>query len=319
MIKKITIVINLLSIMLLGSGLMRSVMAGEIYSYIDANGVQNFTNRAPKTSNRVTVKYYPEEETTMKEDADIYNCLQSDEHSCFTDKSAGVNPGVKTFLGSNGNDSFTEEQPTVAKLIYKCVKNGITSYTDKPHRNSRCEIIDQKNGNPNGNHIASSTAFDVDQAVNVSIPQRYENYVDQAVNVSIPQRYENYKDLIEEAAYDTDLDPALLHAVIQTESAYKPEAVSPKGAVGLMQLMPATARRFGVTDRTDVTDNVYGGARFLRYLLNLFDNDFELALAGYNAGENAVKRYGYKIPPYRETKNYVKKVMRLYRVYRDRI
>jgi hypothetical protein len=281
---------------------MRSVMGGEIYSYIDANGVQNFTNRAPKTSSRVTVKYYPEEETIMKDEADIYNCSQSDEHSCFTDKSAAVNPGIQTRLSSNGNYSFTEKQPTVAKPIYKCVKNGITSYTDKPHRNSRCELIYQKNGTP---PIATtSTAFDVDYAVNVSIPQ---------------QRHEDYKDLIEEAAYDTDLEPALLHAVIQTESAYKSKAVSPKGAVGLMQLMPATARRFGVTDRTDVTDNVYGGARFLRYLLNLFDNDFELALAGYNAGENAVKRYGYKIPPYRETKNYVKKVMRLYRVYQDRI
>ncbi len=286
--------------MLFCSGLMRTVMAGEIYSYTDTNGVQNFTNKRPKTSKRITVKYYHEEET-MKEEGDIYNCSPSGEHSCFTNKSGEQNPRIKTLLGSNGNYSFTEKRSNKAKPIYKCVNNGITSYTDKHHNNSRCKIIYQKNGHP----IASSTAFNVDNVDYVNIPVHHKS--------------ENYKDLIENAAYDTDLDPALLHAVIQTESAYRSKAVSPKGAVGLMQLMPATAKRFGVTDRTDVTDNVYGGARFLRYLLNLFDNDFELALAGYNAGENAVKRYGYKIPPYRETKNYVKKVMRLYRVYQDRI
>ncbi|EDN66158.1 Lytic transglycosylase, catalytic [Beggiatoa sp. PS] len=85
-----------------------------------------------------------------------------------------------------------------------------------------------------------------------------------------------------------------------------------------MQLMPATARRFGVTNRRDATANVYGGARYLRHLLNLFNNNLKLALASYNAGENAVKRYGNKIPPYRETKNYVKKVMRLYKANQNR-
>ena len=130
-------------------------------------------------------------------------------------------------------------------------------------------------------------------------------------------KYDDYNALIQDVATSTRLEPALLHAVIQTESAYNPKARSPKGAVGLMQLMPATARRFGVTDRTDATSNVYGGARYLRHLLNLFNNNLRLALASYNAGENAVKRYGNKIPPYRETKNYVKKVMRLYRAHQN--
>jgi len=133
---------------------------------------------------------------------------------------------------------------------------------------------------------------------------------------TVHRKYQNYKALVQDVATNVNLEPALIHAVIQTESAYNPRAVSPKGAVGLMQLMPATARRFGVTDRTDATSNVYGGARYLRYLLDMFDNNKKLALASYNAGENAVKRYGNKIPPYRETKYYVKKVMRLYNAHR---
>ncbi|MCV6639461.1 lytic transglycosylase domain-containing protein [Candidatus Albibeggiatoa sp. nov. NOAA] len=130
------------------------------------------------------------------------------------------------------------------------------------------------------------------------------------------KKYKKYYAMVNNAADLTGVDAALLHAVIQTESAYNPKAVSPKGATGLMQLMPATARRFGVSDRTNASENIYGGAKYLSWLLDLFDNDIRLALAGYNAGEGAVKRYGNKIPPYKETKNYVRKVMGLYDKYR---
>ena len=111
------------------------------------------------------------------------------------------------------------------------------------------------------------------------------------------------------------LDPALLHAVITAESAYNPWAVSPKGAMGLMQLMPGTAARFGVRDAYDPVANIQGGARYLRWLLDHF-NDTRLAVAAYNAGEGAVKKYGYRIPPYRETQNYVVKVLDYYQQYR---
>jgi len=121
-----------------------------------------------------------------------------------------------------------------------------------------------------------------------------------------------YAHTIKTIASKVNLSPALLHAVIQVESAYNPKAVSPKGAVGLMQLMPATAKRYGVVDRTDPVANLNGGARYLRDLLTMFNENLELALAAYNAGENAVKRYHNTIPPYRETKHYVKKVQKLY-------
>lgn len=105
---------------------------------------------------------------------------------------------------------------------------------------------------------------------------------------------------------------ALIHAVIAIESAYDPNAVSRAGAVGLMQLMPATAKRYGVANRRDPTANLTGGTRYLRDLLQRFDKNIELALAGYNAGENAVEKFGNRIPPFTETQNYVRKVLKLY-------
>ncbi len=103
--------------------------------------------------------------------------------------------------------------------------------------------------------------------------------------------------------------PELLHAVIRAESAYQPNALSHAGACGLMQLMPATAKRFKVQNIWDPAENIEGGATYLRFLMDLFGNDLRLALAGYNAGENAVKRYDNQIPPYSETQNYVRKVL----------
>ncbi len=114
-----------------------------------------------------------------------------------------------------------------------------------------------------------------------------------------------------------NLPDALLHAVVTAESAYDPEALSSAGAIGLMQLMPATARRFNVANRSNPRANVDGGTRYLKELLGLFDNDLRLALAAYNAGENAVIRHGRKIPPYPETQRYVRKVLDYYRRYRE--
>ena len=121
-----------------------------------------------------------------------------------------------------------------------------------------------------------------------------------------------FAELIEQAAYRHQVDAKLVHAVIQTESAYNSTAKSPAGAVGLMQLMPETARRFGVTDRNDPDQNVDGGTRYLKHLIKLFNPNLDLAVAAYNAGENAVIRYNNSIPPYPETQNYVKQVLALY-------
>jgi soluble lytic murein transglycosylase-like protein len=111
------------------------------------------------------------------------------------------------------------------------------------------------------------------------------------------------------------LPEGLIHAVIDTESAYDPNAVSRKGAVGLMQLMPETARRYGVSNRHDPAENLSGGARYLKDLLKRFGNNIELAIAGYNAGASAVEKYGNQIPPFIETQSYVRKVLKLYQQY----
>jgi soluble lytic murein transglycosylase-like protein len=121
-----------------------------------------------------------------------------------------------------------------------------------------------------------------------------------------------FAELIEQAANRYQVDAKLVHAVIQTESAYNSSAQSPAGAVGLMQLMPDTARRFGVSDRNDPDQNVDGGTRYLKHLINMFNPNLDLAVAAYNAGENAVIRYNNSIPPYPETQNYVKQVLALY-------
>jgi len=111
------------------------------------------------------------------------------------------------------------------------------------------------------------------------------------------------------------LEPALIHAVISAESGYNPLARSAKGAKGLMQLMPETAKRYGVVNPLDPAQNIQGGAAYLRDLLKLFGNDLNLALAAYNAGEGTVMEYG-RIPPYRETKQYVPKVLSYYKKYK---
>jgi soluble lytic murein transglycosylase-like protein len=125
-----------------------------------------------------------------------------------------------------------------------------------------------------------------------------------------------YAKPIQDAARATRLEPALIHAVISAESGYNPFARSRKGAAGLMQLMPETAKRYGVKNRLDPAQNISGGARYLRDLIRMFNNDLQLAVAAYNAGENAVLRAGNRIPPYQETMTYVPRVMTYYRKYR---
>jgi len=117
-------------------------------------------------------------------------------------------------------------------------------------------------------------------------------------------------EVVEAAARQHAVDPLLVHSVIRAESNYDPFAVSPKGAQGMMQLMPSTARRFGVKNSFDFAENIDGGVRYLRYLMDLFQ-DQGLAVAAYNAGEQAVLRYG-GVPPYPETKNYVRSVTASY-------
>lgn len=133
---------------------------------------------------------------------------------------------------------------------------------------------------------------------------------DVGVNMDSPER-KQITSWVRLLAPDYGLDPNLILAIIQTESNFNIRARSPKNAQGLMQLIPSTAARFGVRDRTDPVQNLHGGMAYVRWLLSFFQGDLKLSLAGYNAGERAVEKY-LGVPPYRETQNYVRKVLRAY-------
>ena len=159
-----------------------------------------------------------------------------------------------------------------------------------------------------------------DKTGGMKLVKTWKGWVSRPLNTHGPRfvrSREEYNDLIAEAAARNKLPPELVHAVITAESAYRPDAVSRAGAVGLMQLMPETGRRYGVSDRYDPVQNVHGGTRYLRDLMDMFSNNVVLAVAGYNAGENAVIQYGRKIPPYAETQEYVRRVVQYFKQYAD--
>jgi soluble lytic murein transglycosylase-like protein len=174
--------------------------------------------------------------------------------------------------------------------LYKYVKNGVVHYANRPPE-----------------QIAYTTLKPPPKAIVV------ESGKQRVIKASSLTKKIPYLDLIYKIAKAYEMNPELVKAVVKVESNYNHRAVSPKGAQGLMQLMPATAKRFGVKDVFDPEDNITGGVKYLRYLFNEFgEHNLDLVLAGYNAGEEAVRKYDNKVPPYNETRQYVKKVKALY-------
>lgn len=168
-------------------------------------------------------------------------------------------------------------------------ENGVTHFSNLPHLDKRFKLVyripTSLQMRPNAWSASGPKVVDIEKLVPI----------------------------IANAARMHGLDAKLVHAVIRAESGYNEHAISARGAVGLMQLIPATAQRYGVVNSHDPTENISGGTRYLRDLLKMFNGDVELALAGYNAGENAVIRAGHRIPPYPETMAYVPKVLQFYR------
>lgn len=160
----------------------------------------------------------------------------------------------------------------------------------------------------NGNLVLSDTA-PADSTAEVHTYKVPNTSAPVRVTRPVSRQYrDDYDDLVVEFARAQGIRPDLVRAVIQVESGYNPNARSPKGAMGLMQLMPSTAAALGVTRPYDPEQNIRAGVTYLRRLLERYDNNEELALAAYNAGPEAVGRYGNRIPPYRETRDYVQKV-----------
>lgn len=204
---------------------------------------------------------------------------------------------------------------TVLSDVYKHVdRNGNVEYTDTPGGSGYRLIIKT----PAAFSKSIRASFGGKRQTNLSntglfsSPTRHGSYDS---NQPPHHNHRHYDHLIRTAASQNNLDPALLHAVIRAESSYNPAAVSNKGAVGLMQLMPGTAARYGVRNPYDPEENVSGGARYLSDLLGMFSSDVRLAVAAYNAGENNVVKYGNRVPPFHETQNYVSKVLGFYNSY----
>ncbi len=165
--------------------------------------------------------------------------------------------------------------------------NGIRHYTDVPDNNRyKLLVLSPQDMTQSGQHYDSM----------------------------LLARATQYDSIIEKAAVSEAVEANLLRAVIVVESGFNSRAVSKRGAVGLMQLMPDTATRFGVSNRFDPKQNVHAGARYLKFLINRFGQDIRLALAAYNAGEEAVDRSGGQIPPFSETMAYVPRVLKIYRM-----
>lgn len=169
------------------------------------------------------------------------------------------------------------------------------------------------NGTQNFSNVPTDTRYVLmlrtDEPVKQTVSEAH------VVNKFNNPRQKTFYTEINHAAALYHLDPALLRAVIATESGYEANAVSRKGAMGLMQLMPETARRYGATDPFNPVQNIHAGARYLNSLLRRFGNDLNLALAAYNSGENNVVKFGERIPPFAETTAYVPRVMGLYRQF----
>ncbi len=150
---------------------------------------------------------------------------------------------------------------------------------------------------------------------NVKNDARYRLFIKSREKMAV-EYIDKYVSIIEQASNMYNVNPSLIKAVIKAESAFDPKAVSHKGAQGLMQLMPATADLMLVSDPFDPTDNIFGGTKYLRGLLDRFDQNMELAVAAYNAGPEAVARNN-GIPPYRETRAFVRRVVTYYNGYLD--
>lgn len=187
--------------------------------------------------------------------------------------------------------------------VYKFVDaTGHVFYTDKPKHSGFKLIL----------RSPPSFSFVSNNAGRTRLVSKGSLLASPRLSAFHAEKQQEFAPLIDAAANKYSLDPALLHAVIRAESGYNPEAVSHKGAAGLMQLMPATATRYGVRDRFDPQENIEGGARYLSDLLDMFPYNVKLAVAAYNSGENTVKRYGNQVPPITETQNYVERVLGYY-------
>ena len=187
-------------------------------------------------------------------------------------------------------------RPALADIFMFKDERGVVHFTNIPSGDKRFKMVRKEEGTSSNTRAAG-------------MPQ---------VFLPTEESIRRYSPIIENASRLHGVDVNLVHAVITAESGYNAAALSRAGASGLMQLMPDTAKRYGVQNIMDPVENITGGVRYLHDLISMFNGNLELAVAAYNAGENAVVRHGNRIPPYAETVNYVPKVLGFYRKFQTR-
>ena len=192
--------------------------------------------------------------------------------------------------------AFAIARPALADIFMFKDERGVVHFTNLPSADKRFKLVRKEEGTSDYARAAGLPQFLLPSA----------------------EAMRKFAPMVESASRTHGVDVALVHAVISAESGYNPAALSKAGARGLMQLMPGTAKRYGVQNIHDPMENINGGVKYLRDLLTLFNGNLELAVAAYNAGENAVIRHGNRIPPYAETANYVPKVLGFYRKFQTR-
>ena len=189
-------------------------------------------------------------------------------------------------------------RPALADIYTYKDERGVVHFTNLPNGDKRFKLLRREESSNPGLPV-------------VGTPSSGSTWMPASADVK------RYATIIENTARAHGVEAALVHAVITAESGYNPRAYSKAGATGLMQLMPATAARYGVRNIWDPVENIQGGVRYLKDLIAMFNGNLELAVAAYNAGENAVIRHGHRIPPYAETTHYVPKVLGFYRRFQS--
>jgi soluble lytic murein transglycosylase-like protein len=202
----------------------------------------------------------------------------------------------KVFVMAAAAVAVSVAAPAFADIYSFKDEKGVVHFTNITGLDNRYKLVRKEDGTP----INPSSTY----AAKVFMPSQED--------------IQKYANIIQTASKAYGVEPSLVHAVISAESAYNQYAVSRTGAMGLMQLMPDTARRYGVQNMMDPTENIHGGVRYLADLLTMFKGRVDLAVAAYNAGENAVIRYGHKIPPYAETRHYVPRVLGFYKNFQSK-
>lgn len=259
-----------------------------LYRCQDGQGNLAFTNSRKGYSACTELGRYPKAAAAQRPAASVQALPPS------TPPAAPAAEGV-TAVGAVSTATAAPAKPKVQRgAVYRFDRDGVVHYTNvKPQSSAKAQLV-------------------FTYAIETCIACQVRSAVDWN---TVALRLDEYETEIASAAAAHDVDAALIRAVIHAESAYRVNARSNKGAQGLMQLMPATATRFGVADAYDPVQNIAGGVQYLAFLLKRFNGDTRLAAAGYNAGEGAVDRYG-GVPPYAETQVYVERVGILHARYR---